>query len=979
VAKGGLFSGIEKIGKAVDKTASNVARTVKPAVGPAGPRGPMGKPVVHDNTVLHVAKYLTSTPKASPAVSRRLKVLMLDPTFGPRLQAEIGRQLSNGGILGDFEKAGGIVKDTAVGTAKLGEILGKPLYNAANDLIHGHRSTAQDMADQHAAIDTAWQMSGVPTLAHPGRHSLFDDVTSAAALFPVGKLGKLAELGKAADEASIATKTAKAEDLAARAETGGVRGAVAGKRAARLERKLAQRGAPRTPEQVARHIQENATITRASGQHGLPIPKLEPGQITDRTGGELGARFRAAMKELPAIRAAQEDLRIPERGRVFARLDKAQKAALKSDKPFESLVAANTTRAGKLSAGLFHGFNEFTPEELNQAVSHMANNTGLIGHSLENATLAIKAAIEDGKPLTLGEQKYLEHAFGREVNPKELAASRTAWQKVIDVLGIPRALMASGDISGTFRQTIGAAAYKPKVWSEGIAPSLRSLIKEGHYQGLEEAVHSDPYFPLYERGGLVLPDLGQHGGEVDYFTQSEAKFISNAAEQLNLRELPIPGVKGKKWATGPGDLVRATDRSYAALLTVTRTHLFKTMLDQAVANGWNIDDHLLKSIGDLTNVLTGRGNLLPGHGVTMNALFFSPKLLYSRLNMLGFGGGGLKSVIPLSWYHSLHPFARAQAMRATGQLVATLATVLGSARLLGATVNMDPRNADFGKIRLGNTRIDIAAGLQQPIRLMAQLATGQVVSSTSGKLEHLSGGFAGRSRLDVVQQFLEGKASPIASIGIDALKGKQFNGQPLDWSLNPFDTNSEITGHLTPLSFQDAVSTGQQTHSALAGVGAGVLSGLGVGVGSYSAQKANDPAKFAAKFKEALTGTDGLLQQMNTVGVQGQARHVYAKALEMHTRLELNKAQARKDSPTGKITDQQSYQVTLDTLHKAGLIDTSHYQGWSAAVSALTPKEARHWEYELWNHLNMPGAPAGAGPGYLLSQLHRAYNDKTGK
>ena len=40
------------------------------------------------------------------------------------------------------------------------------------------------------------------------------------------------------------------------------------------------------------------------------------------------------------------------------------------------------------------------------------------------------------------------------------------------------------------------------------------------------------------------------------------------------------------------------------------------------------------------------------------------------------------------------------------------------AKLAGAEVGDDPEDSDFGKIIIGNTRIDIWGGIQQPMRLL---------------------------------------------------------------------------------------------------------------------------------------------------------------------------------------------------------------------------------------------------------------------
>ena len=115
--------------------------------------------------------------------------------------------------------------------------------------------------------------------------------------------------------------------------------------------------------------------------------------------------------------------------------------------------------------------------------------------------------------------------------------------------------------------------------------------------------------------------------------------------------------------------------------------------------------------------------MLEGSARELNAIFFSPRLMASRFNFLS-----------PRYYLKLHPFARKEALRSAFQLAGTVSTLLALAsRVPGVTVNLNPTNPNWGKIRIGNTRIDLAGGFQPQLRLLAQLATGRSTSSTTGK------------------------------------------------------------------------------------------------------------------------------------------------------------------------------------------------------------------------------------------------------
>jgi len=254
--------------------------------------------------------------------------------------------------------------------------------------------------------------------------------------------------------------------------------------------------------------------------------------------------------------------------------------------------------------------------------------------------------------------------------------------------------------------------------------------------------------------------------------------------------------------------------------------VFDSLLKSAQEQGLDINDEkLLKSIARYTNSATGRGDLgaLKEHAVTLNTLFFSPRLLASRVNFLN----------PV-YYAKLEPFARMQALKSMRNLIGTVTLVLSLAEAGGASVNADPRNADFGKIRFGKTRIDILGGFQQPIRLMAQLFSGKVVSSTTGKTLSLGPQGPGKlSRYDIAQRFVESKLGPVPSFVKDAAKGVDSIGQPLQW--DKFTQRNPVVQRMLPLLAQDVYQLGQ-TKGPLPALGGAVIGSLGVGLQTYGAK-----------------------------------------------------------------------------------------------------------------------------------------------
>jgi len=391
---------------------------------------------------------------------------------------------------------------------------------------------------------------------------------------------------------------------------------------------------------------------------------------------------------------------------------------------------------------------------------------------------------------------------------KKVEAAATRWEhlKLIgyDILGLPRALEASFDLSAPFRQGLVAGARHPVMFAKNFKPMLKAAASREGYDAILEGIHTRP---TYER----MMDAGLQITEVDSLTEMEERYMSRLVGKL-------PGVSHSA-------------RAYTGFLDKMRADMFDRLLPEveAAAKAEGRDaDKAVKDLARYINASTGRGGLggLEQHAVLFNQLLFSPRLLASRLSFLN----------PV-WYAKLDPAVRKEAARAFLQLLGTASAVLFAAHQAGAKVGLDPRSSDFGKIRIGNTRIDIFGGFQQIVRYAAQIASGAYISSTTGKKMPLSGGVGQMSRADIALRFGRSKLAPTPSLVADWLYGENMIGQP-------FSAKQQAISRLTPLLWQDffdlfhqsggkTLDPGTYGHAlppALSGLGLGMV---GMGVQSY--------------------------------------------------------------------------------------------------------------------------------------------------
>ena len=211
-----------------------------------------------------------------------------------------------------------------------------------------------------------------------------------------------------------------------------------------------------------------------------------------------------------------------------------------------------------------------------------------------------------------------------------------------------------------------------------------------------------------EQAGLELTDLTD-------LTKREEVLRSTLAERLPYY----------------GKYVQASNRAYTSFLNHIRANTFK---DLATSMGiWDgrrfTDMPAAKILADFINTTTGRGKLEVGVGIsekyskTLNVekaaehlsdIFFSPRLQTSRVKMLN----------PSTYLMAPKEF-RMMWVKVLLSAIGAWWTITSMLEMAGAKVSKDPNSSDFGKARIGNSRIDPGGGFQQYLvinhRILPQL------------------------------------------------------------------------------------------------------------------------------------------------------------------------------------------------------------------------------------------------------------------
>ena len=433
-----------------------------------------------------------------------------------------------------------------------------------------------------------------------------------------------------------------------------------------------------------------------------------------------------------------------------------------------------------------------------------------------------------------------------------VAEGGSSYQDVVtNIAGLPRALMATGDLSGGFRQAAPLGTRFPKIWANANKESVKYAVNPKYYEAEMRKIADAPdYEVITDKLGVDLTGVGA--------LQDEAFLGAGYAERI-----PVAGVA-----------IKGADRAYTGVLTRMRYDVAHKIVEDAggpqqyvknmeelygdsmVKKGLthgstNKADRAMRSYGEVINTLTGRGGMkggaLDSHMKTASTLLFAPRLWAANLQRLN----------PV-WYVKLYrdnPEAAKLAASSAGTFYGMVGSVLGLAVVagpaVGVSVGLDARSADFLKIKYGNTRYDILGGQQQIIVQIARQVTGEKVNSETGEVQKLGDGFGKKNRLDIFGDMLNNKANPLLAFALGLSKTKPSDSDnPLireDEYGNEYNVADKVARLFIPLGIQGGFDTAADISgdnptvgSVAKGLALNAPSVIGIGVQTYGNQKTGD-------------------------------------------------------------------------------------------------------------------------------------------
>jgi hypothetical protein len=393
-----------------------------------------------------------------------------------------------------------------------------------------------------------------------------------------------------------------------------------------------------------------------------------------------------------------------------------------------------------------------------------------------------------------------------------------------NIMNVPRALMSTLDYSALLRQAVIPVVSNPVMGYRAAKEMVKASRSQKVYDRWIDELQNSPRYEDMKKSKLALTD----STSLDVQAREEV-FMTNLVDR-------IPGL---------GALTKGSERAYSMLLNKVRVDLYNRFADAMEERGLSVNSHPkeYKEMAAYINNSTGRGDMgkvLNNAAPLLNSLFFSPRLIASRLNMMTY-------LMQPRFYKTVPKEVRLAYLKDMAKFVGVGLTVLALAKLGGAEVDSDPRSSDFGKIKSGNTRWDIWGGFQQYAKIVTQLGTGQRVSTNTGRVQELDGeGAFGSDRSDVVGGFTRGKLAPVPSMAWDFIKGRNIVGEKIDltsWRNDVDDSGKKKIGageylltHLAPLTIS-GIKEGVQDQGAKGFFTVGVPTVFGIGTQTYEAGK----------------------------------------------------------------------------------------------------------------------------------------------
>jgi hypothetical protein len=390
------------------------------------------------------------------------------------------------------------------------------------------------------------------------------------------------------------------------------------------------------------------------------------------------------------------------------------------------------------------------------------------------------------------EKQKVKEMFDVEINKAELknrTPIRKFWDGALDIWSLPRAVMATGEMSFVLIQGLVPTIAHPKRAMRAFKKAFEHFASEKKAEEWGDFVKSQPYYDLMKASKLSLSEFDAR------LAAREEQFLGGFVNHIW-----DMGGYAPEWLKRKNPF-KALERATVGYLNTMRILGFLDGVELLERQGktFSKNPKNYKDLADVMNTFTGRSGLGKFENLSkpLSVVLFSPK------NWLSI----IKQTTPLGFYwlgrmtdEGMRPsVAQKVAVRdymrfvtATASIVALAAAYLNNDDDEETGVELDPTSSDYLKIKLGNLRLDPWGGRQQMIVYQARMMQEAILNPTTGEKRLLGERPTDPDRLELTGKLLKQKLAPTAGMLVKFAQTKEKRGERVDESGNLYTPEDEI-------------------------------------------------------------------------------------------------------------------------------------------------------------------------------------------
>lgn len=389
-----------------------------------------------------------------------------------------------------------------------------------------------------------------------------------------------------------------------------------------------------------------------------------------------------------------------------------------------------------------------------------------------------KLLIEDTELTKLRAEKIrLQDEYDKEIQKAELR-NRTkveVWKdKAWEAWGITRALSATGEWSFVGVQGLTQLISNPSNSYKAAKNAWSMMWSEKKSDEFLSNLRAQEFYPIMKQSKLAITEPNAK------ITAREELFNSqwtNIAWGVLGSPLKLKSEKAyDNWLSA--NPFKALERASVGYLDTIRVLRFLDGVQMLEMKGKNYNENqqAYKDMADVVNTLTGRASIgkLEGFSEELSRVFFSPRnwasglkttILLPRQVVKWQMDSGIKEV---SVANKIALGDLSKMMGLTTAMVMLAKAGLGSDDDDETSVGTDPTSSDFGKIIIGNKRIDPWGGKIQQIVFASRMVLDSITKD--GETKRLKQNMFTPTKFDLITQQATNKLAPSAGLLVNYMK-----------------------------------------------------------------------------------------------------------------------------------------------------------------------------------------------------------------